>query len=300
MNDPPNSRYFACGRSGHPIVWITRSSGRGTFHTSFTPSSHTWGAASPRSPKRSSATLVRCPFVPSASTVTRATRSLPGSKLASSSCCRPRPLSPVRTPTTPPCSTRRSTAEVSGRNIAPSASARSASQRPSCERETTTLPWLRIGGGVGIGRPRSRVRTYTCSLSTAPYVGMPSRPPWPSNSRSSAPGRITAPDRRCDPACLPFSTTASGTSPSRSATSGCSSSSCPKRIAQARPAGPAPTTSTPTSMRSSTGSLGATTNRSASSAVPKSAGRDISPRACGAARPARGRRCARQPRPRGR
>ncbi len=64
-----------------------------------------------------------------------------------------RPLSPVRTPTTPPPSTRRSTAEVSGRNIAPSASARSASQRPSCERETTTLPWLRIGGGVGIGRP---------------------------------------------------------------------------------------------------------------------------------------------------
>ena len=31
---------------------------------------------------------------------------------------------------------------------------------------------------------------------------MPSRPPWPSNSRSSAPGRITAPDRRCEPGLL--------------------------------------------------------------------------------------------------
>ena len=40
--------------------------------------------------------------MPSASTVTRATRSLPGSKLPSSSPWWPRPLSPVRTPTTRP------------------------------------------------------------------------------------------------------------------------------------------------------------------------------------------------------
>ena len=120
----------------------------------------------------------------------------------------------------------------------PPTSARSASQRPTCERETMTLPWLRIGGGVGIGSARSPVSTYTCSLPTGPYVGMPSSPPWPSKRRSSAPGRITAPERRCDPACLPFSTTASGTSPSRSATSGCSSSNCPKRIAQREPRRP--------------------------------------------------------------
>ena len=30
-------------RSGQPIVWITRSSGRATFHTSFTPSAQTCG-----------------------------------------------------------------------------------------------------------------------------------------------------------------------------------------------------------------------------------------------------------------
>ena len=51
---------------------------------------------------------------------------------------------------------------------APRDSARSASQRPTCDSETTTLPWLRIGGGVGIGSARSRVSTYTCSLPTGP------------------------------------------------------------------------------------------------------------------------------------
>jgi hypothetical protein len=55
---------------------------------------------------------------------------------------------------------------------------------------------------------------------------------------------------------LPFSSTATGTSPSRSARSGCSSSSCPRRIAQASPAGPPPTIRTPTSIRSSGGSVG--------------------------------------------
>src|SRR5262245_31683411 len=86
-------------------------------------------------------------------------------------------------------------------------------------------------------------------------------------------GLTTAPESRCDPGCLPFSSTATGTSPSRSATSGASSSSCPSRIAQARPAGPAPTIRTPTSIRSSSGSLGAATNSDASKGGGKSAGR---------------------------
>src|SRR5207237_540372 len=43
MNEPPNSRYRACGRSGQPMVWMTRSSGFATFQTSLTPSGHTWG-----------------------------------------------------------------------------------------------------------------------------------------------------------------------------------------------------------------------------------------------------------------
>src|SRR5438093_604681 len=91
MKEPPNSRKRGELRNGQPIVWMTRSSGRGTFHTSFTPRAHTCGF-SPASPKRSSAAPVRCPCVPSASTVTRATMSEPGSKLASCSPSRPLPL----------------------------------------------------------------------------------------------------------------------------------------------------------------------------------------------------------------
>src|SRR5437763_1788530 len=150
MNEPPNSRYRLPVRSGQPIVWMTRSSGFATFQTSFTPSSQTCGS-SPRRVNRSSATPVRCPWVPSASTVTFATRSEPASKLASSPPSRPRPLSPLRTPTTRPCETRSFCAAVSGRIIAPASSARSARKRPSCESRKIQLPWLRIGGGGGRG-----------------------------------------------------------------------------------------------------------------------------------------------------
>ena len=48
-----------------------------------------------------------------------------------------------------------------------------------------------------------------------------------------------APESRCAPATLPFSITATGTSPSFSVSSGSSSSSCMSLIAQASPAGPA-------------------------------------------------------------
>ena len=59
---------------------------------------------------------------------------------------------------------------------------------------------------------------------------------------------------------MPFSTSATGTSPSDSASCGSSSSSCVSRIAQARPAGPPPTIATPTSIRSSSGSVGGPMN----------------------------------------
>ena len=72
-----------------------------------------------------------------------------------------------------------------------------------------------------------------------------------------------APESRCAPGVLPFSITATGTSPSFSVSSGSFSSSCIRRIAQASPAGPPPTIATPTSMRSSSGSVGAATNSSA-------------------------------------
>ena len=65
-----------------------------------------------------------------------------------------------------------------------------------------------------------------------------------------------APETRWAPATLPFSITATGTSPSFSVSSGSSSSSCISLLAQARPAGPPPTIATPTSIRSSTGSVG--------------------------------------------
>src|SRR5436189_692 len=60
-------------------------------------------------------------------------------------------------------------------------------------------------------------------------------------------GLTTAPESECEPGCLPFSSTATGTSPSRSARSGVSAISCPSRIAHARPAGPAPAIRIPTS-----------------------------------------------------
>src|SRR5918997_7046661 len=78
-----------------------------------------------------------------------------------------------------------------------------------------------------------------------------------------AEGRMLAPESRCAPVALPFSITATGTSPSFSASSGSSSRSCITRIAHARPPGPPPTIATPTSMRSSSGSVGGPTNSSA-------------------------------------
>src|SRR5215475_5570290 len=68
---------------------------------------------------------------------------------------------------------------------------------------------------------------------------------------------MLAPDSRCAPQTLPFSITATGTSPRLSASSGSPSSNCISRTAQARPAGPPPTIATPTSIRSSAGSVGA-------------------------------------------
>src|SRR3954465_3145938 len=76
---------------------------------------------------------------------------------------------------------------------------------------------------------------------------------------------MTAPDSWCAPATLPFSITATGTSPRRSVRSGSSSSSCSRRIAHASPARPPPTIAAPTSMRSSSGSVGGPMNSSAGS-----------------------------------
>src|SRR5690606_38078488 len=68
----------------------------------------------------------------------------------------------------------------------------------------------------------------------------------PGSSASSGPGSITAPDRMCAPTVAPFSITH---------TEG-SGASCLSRIANARPAGPAPTVTTSYSMTSRSMSTG--------------------------------------------
>src|SRR5215218_3194076 len=76
---------------------------------------------------------------------------------------------------------------------------------------------------------------------------------------------MTPPESWWAPATLPFSMTATGTSPSFSVSSGSSSSSCSSRIAHARPAWPPPTMATPTSMRSSSASVAGPMNSSTGS-----------------------------------
>ncbi len=88
--------------------------------------------------------------MPSASTVTCACTSAPGSKVNSSSPSRPRPLSPVTTPITRPWSSRSFWQSVSGSMYAPSSSAWSLIQRASWLTEMTQFPWFFIWGGVGM------------------------------------------------------------------------------------------------------------------------------------------------------
>src|SRR5215208_1175957 len=80
------------------------------------------------------------------------------------------------------------------------------------------------------------------------------------NSRFMADGFIIAPESRCEPGLFPFSTSATGTSPSDSVSASSSASSWVSLIAQASPPGPPPTITTPTSIRSSSGSTGGPTN----------------------------------------
>src|SRR5215204_661296 len=103
---------------------------------------------------------------------------------------------------------------------------------------------------------------YTVSLPTAPKCGQESSS---GNSERIADGFITPPDSWWAPATRPFSITATGTSPSDSARSGSSSSSWSRRIAHTMPAWPPPTIATPTSIRSSSGSVGTPMNSAAGS-----------------------------------
>src|SRR3954452_7526362 len=99
----------------------------------------------------------------------------------------------------------------------------------------------------------------TDSPSTCPECGQESSS---GSSSRIAEGFITPPESWWAPATLPFSSTATGTSPRRSVNSGSSSSSAIRRMARAGPAWPPPTIATPTSMRSSSGSVGGPRNSS--------------------------------------
>ena len=83
----------------------------------------------------------------------------------------------------------------------------------------------------------SRSRNSTSSPVTGWFSGAPSSFQL-GNSSFSARGSITAPERMCAPGSEPFSSTTTETSwPAAAA-------SCLSRMAAARPAGPAPTTTT--------------------------------------------------------
>jgi hypothetical protein len=135
MNEPPNSSYFACGRSGQPIVCTTLRSGFATFQTSFTPSAQTCGL-SPSSPNVVDRDSGQVALRALAEDRDARDDVEPGSKFGAARRSGPRPLSPVRT-------RRRAVLDeqllcaVSGRIVAPASSACSASQRVSCERDAT-------------------------------------------------------------------------------------------------------------------------------------------------------------------
>ena len=151
------------------------------------------------------------------------------------------PMSPMRTPSTAPSSPCRVSAAANpGNTSTPSASACGASQAHSAPSETMKLPWLFMPGGMkGALRPPSFVSSQNSSSFAGTQTGGGlSRQP--GSRASSGSGSITAPERMCAPMVLDFSIT-------QTLMSG---SSCLSRIANARPAGPAPTVTTSYSMTS--------------------------------------------------
>ena len=210
-----------------PSCGSPAAAARGTFQTSFTPSAHVCGlvAREPELLERRAGQMALRPLGED-----RHPRADVRAGLEARRAPRRRARAPCRR-----CARRRRApsvdeqllGRVSGSTVAPSPSAslRRAS-RPSCESDTTTLPWFRIVGGVGIRHAR------VARQEAAPPRRAPRRRGKSStadaNSRRRPRGLTTAPESRCEPGALPFSSTATGTSPSRSAVSG-----RPRRAARA-------------------------------------------------------------------
>src|SRR3978361_2051727 len=114
-------------------------------------------------------------------------------------------------------------------------------KRHSWLSETTQLPWLAKFVGTGLSdtllfslrshRTSSLVFTWRIA---AVFSGVAS-----GNSSWKGPGFITAPDRLCAPHTLPFSITATGTSPRDSSSSSSAASRCSRRVGHRTPGGAA-------------------------------------------------------------
>ena len=164
---------------------------------------------------------VRWPQQPSASTVTWALMSVPGSKLPSGSPSLPRPLSPERTPTTWPSSTISWVARGLGEDVGAALLGLAllvAGQRRHRDDLVAVVLEVRHRGIGTRSLVFGPVSMYTDSLVTSPKAKRSLRQSSrvsSGNSSCSGPGRITAPDRLCPPQVLAFSMTATGTSPRR-------------------------------------------------------------------------------------
>ena len=152
-------------------------------------------------------------------------------------------MSPTRMPATAPDSSKSgAAAEKPASTSTPRPSATWARCGVSCPSERMKLPWLLSGGGTGSRSDPVGVSSRISSRVAGTHMaGRLSRQP--GSSSSSGPGSITAPDK----AWLPTAAAFSSTHTERAA------SSCLRRMAQASPAGPAPTITTSYSMTSLSG-----------------------------------------------
>ena len=206
-------------RSGQPIVWMTRSSGFGDLPDLLHAERPDLRVLALRGRSGRARRRSGGPASPRRGSVTRA--SDVRARLEVRRAPRRRGRGPCRR-----CGRRRrgrprraaSSAAVSGRIVAPSLLGLLG--EPAAE--------LRERGDVVAVVPHRRRRrdpqralaasgSRRASCSTAPEERhRPSRTR-PAKSRRSERGLTTAPESRCEPGCLPFSSTATGTSPSRSA-----------------------------------------------------------------------------------
>src|SRR6185312_6212130 len=135
MKLPPN----ASVGSGQPNVWITQSRGRFVSQSSFTPNANSGGLGDPI-PRHEQYACVSAPRVPSASTVTRAVRSVGGVYPGPGVPSRASPEGVVRTPITrSPSTSSEATGNLVNR-LTPAASAFSPNQRTISQIEPTELP----------------------------------------------------------------------------------------------------------------------------------------------------------------